>query len=81
MPGKYGLYLRKGGNKLRGLYNICLKSLGAAMKRNPDVRLDYCIEYAELMLQPGFYFMDRWVMCYFICCLWRMCQEKKMPFL
>ena len=26
-----------GGNKLRGLYNISLKSLGASVKRNPDV--------------------------------------------
>ena len=36
-----------GGNKYRGLYNIVLKSCGAAMKRNPDVRLDFAIEYAE----------------------------------
>ncbi|MCP5116436.1 MAG: UxaA family hydrolase, partial [bacterium] len=28
-----------GGNKFRGLYNIVLKSLGAAAKRHPDVRL------------------------------------------
>lgn len=27
-----------GGNKLRGLYNITLKSLGASVKRDPEVR-------------------------------------------
>ncbi len=47
-----------GGNKFRGLYNIFLKSIGAAMKRHPDVRLDWVIEYGELMAQSGFYFMD-----------------------
>ena len=47
-----------GGNKFRGLYNIALKSIGAAMKRHPDVPLDYAIEYGEQMLQPGYYFMD-----------------------
>lgn len=47
-----------GGNKLRGLYNIVLKSIGAAMKRHPDVCLDEIIDYGELMLQPGYYFMD-----------------------
>lgn len=47
-----------GGNKFRGLYNIALKSIGAARKRDPEVRLDYVIEYAERMQQPGFYFMD-----------------------
>jgi altronate dehydratase len=47
-----------GGNKFRGLYNIVLKSIGAAMKRHPDVRLDYVIDYGELMQQPGYYFMD-----------------------
>ena len=47
-----------GGNKYRGLYNIYLKSLGAATKRHPDVPLDYVIEYAERMQQPGYYFMD-----------------------
>ena len=29
-----------GGNKLRGIYNIVLKSIGAARKRHPSVRLD-----------------------------------------
>ncbi len=47
-----------GGNKFRGLYNIVLKSIGAAMKRHPDVRLDYCIDYSEPMRKPGYYFMD-----------------------
>lgn len=47
-----------GGNKLRGLYNITLKSIGAAMKRDPQVRLDAVIDYAEPMVAPGYYFMD-----------------------
>ena len=47
-----------GGNKLRGIYNIVLKSIGAARKRHPDVRLDYAIEYADPMKEPGYYFMD-----------------------
>ncbi len=47
-----------GGNKYRGLYNIVLKSIGAAMKRHPDVRLDHVIEYSEPMREPGYYFMD-----------------------
>ncbi len=47
-----------GGNKFRGLYNIYLKSLGAAMKRDPEVRLDAVIDYGERMLEPGYYFMD-----------------------
>lgn len=47
-----------GGNKFRGLYNIALKSIGAAMKRHPDVRLDYCIDYGEPMREAGYYFMD-----------------------
>ncbi len=47
-----------GGNKFRGLYNIYLKSLGAATKKHPDVRLDYVIDYSEPMRDPGYYFMD-----------------------
>lgn len=47
-----------GGNKLRGIYNIYLKSLGASTKRHPDVPLDYVIDYAERMQESGFYFMD-----------------------
>ncbi len=47
-----------GGNKFRGLYNIFLKSIGAAMKRHPDVRLDGVLEYGEPLPGPGYYFMD-----------------------
>lgn len=47
-----------GGNNFRGLYNIAIKSIGAAMKRHPDVCLDYVINYSELMKNPGYYFMD-----------------------
>ncbi len=47
-----------GGNLLRGLYNIALKSLGAAQKKHPEVRLDYVIDYAEPMVDPGYYFMN-----------------------
>jgi len=47
-----------GGNKYRGLYNIYLKSIGAAMKKDPSTRLDYAIQYGEPMKEPGFYFMD-----------------------
>ena len=46
------------GNRLRGLYNIVLKSLGAAIKKHADVRLDHVLDYAQLMRAPGFYFMD-----------------------
>lgn len=47
-----------GGNKLRGLYNITLKSIGAARKLGVETRLDHVIEYGERMSEPGFYFMD-----------------------
>ena len=47
-----------GGNNFRGLYNIALKSIGAAAKKWPDVRLDATIEYGERALEPGYYFMD-----------------------
>ncbi|MYB93945.1 altronate dehydratase [Candidatus Poribacteria bacterium] len=47
-----------GGNNFRGLYNIAIKSIGAAMKRHPDVCLDYVINYSELMEESGYYFMD-----------------------
>lgn len=47
-----------GGNNYRGLYNIAIKSIGAAMKRDPDVCLDYVIDYSELMDKSGYYFMD-----------------------
>jgi len=47
-----------GGNRYRGLYNITLKSIGAATKRDPAVRLDYAVDYAERMAAPGYYFMN-----------------------
>ena len=47
-----------GGNNFRGLYNIAIKSIGAAMKRHPDVCLDYVIDYSQLMKNSGYYFMD-----------------------
>jgi altronate dehydratase len=47
-----------GGNKYRGLYNIVLKSIGAARKKDPASRLDYVIDYGELMQESGYYFMD-----------------------
>ena len=47
-----------GGNNFRGLYNIVIKSIGAAMKRDPEVCLDHVIDYGERMLAPGYYFMD-----------------------
>jgi len=47
-----------GGNRFRGLYNIVVKSIGAALKKDPSVRLDYGIPYSARMSRPGFYFMD-----------------------
>ena len=47
-----------GGNNYRGLYNISIKSIGAAMKKHQDVRIDRVIEYAQRMDEGGFYFMD-----------------------
>src|SRR5215204_2134023 len=47
-----------GGNNYRGLYNISIKSIGAAMKKHKNVRIDHVIEYAQRMAEPGFYFMD-----------------------
>ncbi len=47
-----------GGNNFRGLYNIALKSIGAARKRDPEVRLDHVIDYAQPMCEPGYHFMD-----------------------
>ena len=47
-----------GGNKYRGLYNIYLKSLGAAAKRHPDAPLHAVIDYSQRMTSGGFYFMD-----------------------
>jgi len=45
------------GNIFRGLYNIYLKSLGAAIKRPPSVRLEEVIDYGQRM-SSGFHFMD-----------------------
>lgn len=47
-----------GGNMYRGLYNISIKSIGAARKKDPATRLDWVIDFAERMQEPGFYFMD-----------------------
>ncbi len=47
-----------GGNRFRGLYNITLKSIGAARKRHPDVPLDGVLEYAQRLPGGGYYFMD-----------------------
>ncbi|UVI30598.1 UxaA family hydrolase [Paenibacillus spongiae] len=47
-----------GGNMYRGLYNIYLKSIGAAMKKDPVTRIDFATEYGELMKDGGYYFMD-----------------------
>ncbi|GAB3301419.1 UxaA family hydrolase [Parasphingorhabdus pacifica] len=47
-----------GGNAYRGLYNIMIKSLGAARKRDPAVRLDHVLDYAQRITEPGFHFMD-----------------------
>jgi altronate dehydratase len=47
-----------GGNKFRGLYNIALKSIGAARKLDPEVRLDHVIDYGAPMHEGGYYFMD-----------------------
>ena len=47
-----------GGNIYRGLYNIAIKSIGAARKKDPQMRLDWVIDYGERMHEPGFYFMN-----------------------
>jgi altronate dehydratase len=47
-----------GGNNYRGLYNIAIKSIGAALKKDPEVCLDHVIDYGERMDSTGFYFMD-----------------------
>ena len=47
-----------GGNNYRGLYNITLKSIGAARKKDPDVRLDKVLDYGAPMDDSGYYFMD-----------------------
>ncbi|MCC5807337.1 MAG: UxaA family hydrolase [Opitutales bacterium] len=47
-----------GGNRLRGLANIVLKSIGAAAKKHPDCRLEGVIPYGAALPAPGFFFMD-----------------------
>ena len=48
-----------GGNKFRGLLNITLKSLGAAVKRHPDVCLTDVIGYGQPLPRDASYaFMD-----------------------
>ncbi|MGI8649872.1 MAG: UxaA family hydrolase [Rubrobacter sp.] len=47
-----------GGNNYRGLYNISIKSIGAATKRDPEVRLDDIVDYAERFERPGYLFVD-----------------------
>jgi altronate dehydratase len=47
-----------GGNNYRGLYNISIKSIGAAAKRDPRSRLEAVVEYAERTQAPGYLFMD-----------------------
>ena len=42
----------------RGLYNIVIKSIGAARKKDPATRLDFVIDFGERMTEPGMYFMD-----------------------
>ena len=46
------------GNLLGGLYNITLKSLGAAVKRDPVIPIEQVIEYGAPMKAQGFHFMD-----------------------
>ncbi|MGY1836513.1 UxaA family hydrolase [Blastococcus sp. SYSU DS0510] len=47
-----------GGNLWRGLYNITIKSLGAARKRDPEVRLEHVLDYGQRLPGPGYAFMD-----------------------
>ncbi|WP_199435017.1 UxaA family hydrolase [Qaidamihabitans albus] len=47
-----------GGNIYRGLYNIVLKSVGAARKFDRRLRLDHVVGYGEPLPGPGFTFMD-----------------------
>eukprot|EP01125_Pyxidicula_operculata_P004592 TRINITY_DN1730_c0_g1_i3.p1 TRINITY_DN1730_c0_g1~~TRINITY_DN1730_c0_g1_i3.p1 ORF type:complete len:898 (+),score=166.49 TRINITY_DN1730_c0_g1_i3:53-2746(+) len=47
-----------GGNKLRGLYNIALKSIGAAMKKPSSITLEDVISYGERLTGRGYYMMD-----------------------
>ena len=49
-----------GGNTIRGLYNITLKSIGAGMKKSPQVRLDFTTKYGQRLRKDerGYIFMD-----------------------
>ena len=48
-----------GGNNLRGIYNITLKSVGAGMKKSKNVRLDHVLKYGEHVNgRDGYFFMD-----------------------
>jgi len=49
-----------GGNQYRGLYNIGLKSLGAAKKKHAEVRLDGVLAYGERAthMGRGYFMMD-----------------------
>ncbi len=47
-----------GGNRLRGLSNIVLKSIGAAAKKHPDCRLEGVLPYGGAIPGPGLFFMD-----------------------
>lgn len=48
-----------GGNLWRGLYNISIKSLGAARKLDPRLVLDHVVDYAEALGdRRGYVFMD-----------------------
>lgn len=48
-----------GGNFYRGLYNIAIKSLGAAMKKSAETVLEGVLDYAERVGERrGYFFMD-----------------------
>ena len=49
-----------GGNNYRGLYNIALKSLGAAKKKHADVSLDEVLAYGQSVVNAGrgYFMMD-----------------------
>lgn len=47
-----------GGNIYRGLYNIVLKSVGAARKLPRAVRLDQVVGYGRPITEHGYVFMD-----------------------
>ncbi|BET65415.1 hypothetical protein ASA1KI_03330 [Opitutales bacterium ASA1] len=47
-----------GGNRLRGLYNIALKALGAAHKKDPRTRIEHVSDYALPLPGSGFCFMN-----------------------